>query len=74
VNRRLSILAVVLAAVLGMALPVRAQDHAPTVETCRAALTAWDGEMSGYWGAENVKHNSGLPNKSQVAALVRRNC
>ena len=68
-NRTVSTLAVVLVAVLGMALRVRAQDHAPTVERCRVALTAWDGEMSGYWGAENVKQNSGLPNKSQVSSL-----
>ncbi len=55
-------------AVLAVALPAGAQEHAPTVETCRADLTAWNGEMSGYWGAGEAKHDSGLPDKSLVSS------
>ncbi|MGA8230441.1 MAG: hypothetical protein WB795_03085 [Candidatus Acidiferrales bacterium] len=63
----MKILAAATLAVLAVAWPARAQEHAPTVETCRADLTAWNGEISGYWGAGEAKHDSGVPDKSLVS-------
>ena len=68
-ERGMKIFAAAILAVLAAAFPAGAQEHAPRVETCRADLTTWNGEMSGYWGAENVKHDSSLPNKSAVSSL-----
>jgi hypothetical protein len=65
----MKVLAATTLAVLAVALPAGAQEHAPVVGTCRANLTAWNGEMSGYWGTANVKHDSGLPNKGAVSSL-----
>ena len=64
----MKIVAAAILAVLAVALPARAQEYAPTVEGCRADLTAWNGEISGYWGAGETNHDSGLPDKSLVSS------
>lgn len=59
--------AVIMLAVLAVALPASAQEHAPTVDTCRADFASWDSETDSYAQAETVRLDSGLPNKSELS-------
>jgi hypothetical protein len=45
-------------------------DHAPSVEVCRADMNLWRDQMTEYFTAEADYNNKGLPNRSSVMGLT----
>jgi hypothetical protein len=45
------------------------QDHAPTVEQCRADRNLWSSQMRDYLQAEGDRMKSGTPNHTEIMKL-----